>query len=165
MAEDRDLARQAAADDLRRSTRALKETGLPVSEVGYNDSGLDPIEPLPLGEQYLIQFAIGARGELTKSYARAAAKAFVEIRRRCPTGLIHPHFLGYDDDPRELWQFPDVCRYARWWTRYAGISDWRPALAVNWMDPGDTLGLLAVCGAFGADHPFTVTTPPPATPS
>jgi hypothetical protein len=163
--EDHDLARQAVADDLRRSTHALKQTSLPVSEVGYDESGIGPITPGTPGEQYLIQFAIGARGEITKSYARAAAKAFVEIRQRCPDGLIYPHFLGYDSDPRELWQLPEVRRYARWWTRFAGISDWRLAMAVRWLDPECTLGLLAVCGAFGDDYPFAVTTPPPATPS
>jgi hypothetical protein len=163
--EDPTLASQAVADDLRRSTQALKQTGLPVSEVGYDESGIGPIAPAVPGEQTLIQFAIGARGELTNAYARAAAKAFVEVRKRCPGALLYPHLLGYDDDPRELWQFPEVRRYLRRWARYAGITDWRRAIAVPWVDPGCTLGLLAVYGAFGGAHPFAVTTPPLAIPS
>jgi len=75
---------------------------MPVDFVSY-EGGLEPTE---VTEGTLINLTIGTRDELTKRDADAAGRAFQEIRRRHSETLIALSILGYDQDPRELWEFP-----------------------------------------------------------
>jgi hypothetical protein len=38
---------------------------------------------------------------------------------------------GYDDDPREIWEFPEVCRYVRQWAKATGLDN--PDVADLWL--------------------------------
>jgi len=53
------------------------------------------------------------RGQLTRAAARNAAKAWRKATERYPKAVFNISFAGYDDDPRELNEFPDVCSYAK----------------------------------------------------
>jgi hypothetical protein len=101
-----------------------------------------------------IAIELGSRGRLTEHYAREAAGTFRQIRSHHPRVPIALSIGGYDDDPRELWQVPEVCRFVQWWARFAGISDWPVAVTIPWKRSDRDLFWLAQCGAFGDDHPF-----------
>jgi hypothetical protein len=103
------------------------------------------------------------RGDLNKREARKAAKQFREARLSHPLSPIALMIAGYDDDPRELWDFPEVCRYVRWWARAAGLDDWQTASAVPWIVPSWGNAFLAACGVFGDDHPLILLATPPPT--
>src|SRR5689334_19337505 len=154
MAEDQDIARRLAALDLKRVREAARDAG-----VIQSIASLDKIGTVPIDAQTLINLAM-PRGDLTKRTAREMAETFRKARTRSPQSRIMLVFCGYDDDPRELWQFPEVCRYLKWWARFAGIGDWQAAAAVPWANSSWGMGLLIACGVFGDDHPFTVTLPP-----
>src|SRR6266516_1731002 len=56
-----------------------------------------------------VMFVAGHRGALTRGAARLAAKEFLTLRRVAPDSYVMLSIAGYDDDPRELHQFPEVC--------------------------------------------------------
>ena len=56
--------------------------------------------------------------------------------------------LGYNDDPREVWEFHDARRYLRWWARYAGMND--PATADHWFGASSAVG--RTCSSPGRRH-------------
>jgi hypothetical protein len=155
--DDPKTARRLVEEDMRNVKRAAIKAGFPVDYISY-EHGLEPTE---VPEGTLINHTIGTRDALTKRDADAAAQAFRELRRRHPQALIALSILGYDQDPRELWEFPEVCRYVRRFARSAGLSDWRVALEVPWVDASWGIGFLAGCGVFGDDAPIRVNLPPP----
>ena len=75
------------------------------------------------GDHYLIPFQIGFRGVLTKHEARRAARLWREVLERYPNGAFVISITGYENDPRELYEFPEVTRYVRWWARFSGMDD------------------------------------------
>jgi hypothetical protein len=75
------------------------------------------------GESTTIMMPIGQRGELTKRNARETAAAWREAVRRYPKAQLGISMLGYNEDPREIWQIEDAARYVRWWARYAGMDN------------------------------------------
>jgi hypothetical protein len=153
-AEDQDIARRLVQADLKRAVRAGRNTGIPQSI-----TSLEEIGTVPIDARTLINLTM-PRDDLTKRTAREMAAAFRKVRTRSPQSPVMLVFVGYDDDPRELWHFPEVCRYLKWWSRFAGIGDWQAAAAVPWADPSWGLALLLACGVFGDDHPFVVKLPP-----
>jgi hypothetical protein len=50
--------------------------------------------------------------------------------------------LGYDDDPREVWEFHDARRYVRWWAKFAGLNNL--AEAERWLGASSAIGRLAL---------------------
>jgi hypothetical protein len=65
-----------------------------------------------------------------------------------------------NEDPREVWEFPEAARYVRWWAEYAGMDDCDEA--DRWLGASSAIGqsglpstagmaLLAGCGVFGAE--------------
>ena len=154
---DPTTARQFVEEDIRNAARAAAKAGLSTDFVSY-EHGLESTEA---PEGTLINLTIGTRDELTKRESAAAACAFKEIRRRHPQAPIALIILGYDQDPRELWEFPEVCRYVRRFARSACLGDWRIAMSVPWLHESWGIALLAACGAFGDDAPIQVDLPPP----
>ncbi len=89
---------------------------------------------------------------------------FKQARRASPGAEILIWIAGYDDDPRELWDFPEVRRYVRWWSRAAGLGSWQAAIEIPWADFDACMGVLIACNVFGDEHPFDLRKPdtPPA---
>jgi hypothetical protein len=84
---------------------------------------------------------------------------------RYPKAIFYLHLLGYDQDPREIWEIVEAARYVRSFARAAGLDDMDAALQFFGPDSptmkageasGDvklcgTAGFLAACGVFGDD--------------
>jgi hypothetical protein len=130
-AADRDL--DAMIRDLQ-NLRAQRNLPGPVVLRRFDNGRFDDSAWWPERDAQGIAFAIGLRGELGKAEARNAAKAWREVTNRYPKGVFILNIPGYDDDPRELWEFPDVCRFVRWWARFAGMDD--PETADRWIGTG-----------------------------
>jgi hypothetical protein len=152
--EDPDIARRLAAADFKKAVRGLRDIDIPQSIIAD-----DEVSSAPIDARTMIGLVM-PRGDLTKRTARQMAEVFRKARARSPASPVYITFVGYDDDPRELWQFPEVCRYLKWWARFAGISDWQAAAAVPWAHHSWDMAFLVGCGVFGDDHPFTVELPP-----
>jgi hypothetical protein len=95
----------------------------------------------------LVQLTIGARGSLTRSFAEAAAKAWRETLKRHPKASFGISVAGYDDDPRELIDFPEVREYVCRWARFAGVN-FESLDTISFASEGD-IAFLAACGVFG----------------
>jgi hypothetical protein len=159
MTEDLKLAREAVERDARNAGKMMRGSGVPCEVVTYDEA------PSRLDAETAVSLTIGIRGDLTKREALRAAQVWMNIRANSPNSPIYVHFLGYDDDPRELHEFPEVMRYLRWWARAAGLGDFNTAFAAV-RDPlrfPALLALSAVSGVFGDDLPeeFQVVLPPP----
>ena len=103
------------------------------------------------GERKAFMVAIGQRGKLTKGRAREAAAAWREVVRRYPKAQLYISMLGYNEDPREIWQIEDAARYVRWWACYAGMDNEAAVLRVGNMLAATNYGLLVACGVFGEE--------------
>jgi hypothetical protein len=104
-----------------------------------------------------IFLEIGSKGHLTPAARRLSSETFRLARIRYPSARIGLMVGGYDDDPRELRDLPEVRKYIAAWARDAGLSDWRVAVQVPWDESMGSLALLQACGAFGPDSPIIVT--------
>jgi hypothetical protein len=107
-----------------------------------------------------MQVVIGTRDALTKAEAAYCATMWREATARYPKATFNICVLGYDADPRELWEIPEVRRHVRHWARLAGLDDLN--IADFWLgscrgrlatppppDLAAKLTVLALCGVFG----------------
>jgi hypothetical protein len=96
----------------------------------------------------MMMFTIGARSEFTR---RAMATAVMSWRALVfrPSTAVVMHISGYDDDPRELWQIPEVCDFVR---RFCEKTRAHEHPAIEPM----SRSLLLACGA-DPDRHFNVT--------
>jgi hypothetical protein len=162
MAEDPDKAREAVMKDGLRMARNLREAGLPAEVMSLDNR--DQWPDCGDGEGVWIPFTIGRRDQLTKDEVKSVAEMWRAATARYPKAIFQILFLGYDDDPRELWEFSEARRYVRWFARLTGLND--PAEADRWVGSGEGRleasldpermpylttgsGLLAICGVFG----------------
>lgn len=105
--------------------------------------------PPPAAENFdatYINMIIGARHELTRENASKAAKAYLSAVQRYPKADVYINLLGYDADPREIWEIPDAAQYVRLWARLAGLNHPRD-VKVNLVVGG--VGFLGACGCWG----------------
>jgi hypothetical protein len=65
-----------------------------------------------------IQQLIGVRGELTRRAAKAAARAWKDWLQRAPYAQVYLTIGGYDDDPRDLWEFDEVRTFVQQFARF-----------------------------------------------
>jgi hypothetical protein len=162
MGDDPDKAREAVVKDGQRLFRAMRDSGAPATIMSLDNQ--DQWPDYGDGEGVLIPFTVGHRGELAMEDAKRAAEHWRAATARYPKAIFQIVFLGYDEDPREIWEFPEVRRHLRRWARLTGLND--GAAAVSWLGTGEgrldppldmeaasslVLGpkLLALCGAFG----------------
>jgi hypothetical protein len=110
MSEDKKIAEQMVRADAKRMLRQLRSMSTPTGVADYSS-----IADADIDNRTFVQLTIGVRGQLTRRNARDAAKMFREIVRRAPLAPVYPNFLGYDDDPRELWEIEEVRRYVCTW--------------------------------------------------
>jgi hypothetical protein len=159
--EDKAMAEAAVAKDARHMGRGLANLGMPAAAHTFAE-----IDKLPgkAMEGAGVFLTIATRDDLSEAAARAAGAAFRNIRKKQPEAPIMLNILGYDDDPRELYEFPEVCEYLLWFAETAGLKDWRAAMEVPWLHVGWGIILLVACGVYdGQDHPFVLQFPPKAT--
>jgi hypothetical protein len=156
-----DAAREAVERDVRNSARILNGIAGRVDFATPDE--LDRLS----ADCDTILFQYGKRGDLTEKAAQKAGDAWRKVIARYPNAVYVLAIPGYDDDPRELWEFPDVCEYVCLWARFAGLDDQQAALAAFSAGPfargvaqeskaaqrliGTPMGLLAACGVFGKD--------------
>jgi hypothetical protein len=138
MSEDKKIAEQMVRADAKRMLRQLRSMSTPTGVADYSS-----IADADIDNRTFVQLTIGVRGQLTRRNARDAAKMFREIVRRAPLAPVYPNFLGYDDDPRELWEIEEVRRHVCTWARFAKIRDAKDVLenCGEWC-----VGFLATCG-------------------
>jgi hypothetical protein len=158
--DDADAARSTVLREWRNISEFMRGLGCPAQPAfydGHDFSGWPPGD----GEGMLIPITIGARGNLSKAEARTGAAMWREVTKRYPKGYFVICLLGYNADPREVWEFRDARRYVRWWARFAGVDDIETAdrflglgSAIGAFDPrfaGAGVGFLAACGVFGEE--------------
>lgn len=61
-------------------------------------------------ERSMLVFSVGSKNELDRKALAAAVLAWRALKIKSTTAITM-HFGGYDDDPRELWQIPEVCAF------------------------------------------------------
>ena len=153
-----EAAREAATRDIRRGARFMRELGVPAQAVSSDDMSDWPDQGD--GEGVFVPMSIGMRGDLTDADAEKAADMWRKATARYPKALYNLMIHGYDDDPRELWEFPEVCAYVRKWAELVGLDDideadrWFGSCRGRRYPPLDgvmasSLGFLAGCGVFG----------------
>ena len=77
----------------------------------------------PPGTIDMIWQIIGERGRLTRHEAKCAAKTWNEHLQLQPKAHVILSVSGYDDDPRDLWEFDEVRKFVQQFARFAGIAD------------------------------------------
>ena len=144
----------------------MHAAGIPAQLVRYDRDGNCDLSGCPGGdgEGMFIPITIGSRGNLSKAEARLGAKMWRQATGRYPKACFMLSLLGYNDDPREVWEFRDARRYVRWWARFAGMNDF--ATADHWLGMSSAIGrsmpvlgpmatggmgFLAACGVFGEE--------------
>jgi hypothetical protein len=166
MNDDPKAARAAVEADIcgmaREFRKFQEQTGVDITPMSFENSDRSKWPEGP-GEGIMIPIAIGMRGKLDKADAADCAAMWREVTARYSKAYFVLQFLGYDQDPRELWEFPDVRRYVRIWARLTGLNDLETAN--KWIGTGEgrlteplapdcepvVLGVsfLAACGVFG----------------
>jgi hypothetical protein len=162
MAEDKKLSREQVENDFRTSVRKMRELAgtrpFDVVCLDGRDQSLLPGD----GEGMVASVTIGFRDDLTKRGARHCAKLWHRVTRQHPKAIFVLQLLGYDQDPREIWEIVDAARYVRWWARFAGMDDVETAM--HFFGPASPAGshgavnlnFLAACGCFGDEMKQTV---------
>ena len=158
MAEDPDSARRLAAKDVARLLATAHAVGgKDFHAAGYDATSVGSTATLGDGEGVHIELTIGMRGSLARSFAKAAARTWREMLKRHPKALFSVSIAGYDDDPRELCDFPEVREYVCRWARFAGINF--ETLSTLPFAEEESVAFLAACGVFG-DEIEVVREPP-----
>jgi hypothetical protein len=162
MAEDPNIARKLVEKDLTRLLeRARAVGGKNFHSAGYDATSVGSTAELGDGEGAFVDLTIGVRGQLIRSFAKAAARSWREMVKRHPKALFRISIAGYDDDPRELCDFPEVREYVCRWARFAGITF--ETLSTVAFAEEESIGFLAACGVFGDQ--IEVVREPPAKPN
>ena len=98
-----------------------------------------------------VMLELGYRdGGLTEEKARTSAQAYRLAHARYPAAKFGLFIAGYDDDPRELWEIPEVAAHVRCWAALAGLTDVASAIAGGIENNKDcaSVWLLHQCGVF-----------------
>lgn len=101
-----------------------------------------------------IVIQAGEPGRLDTYHAYKTIAATRLAMKRYPDAQVEWWVPGYDDDPRELWDVPEVARHIRLCAEGMGFTD-AYDLPLSRLT-GNMLALLVKCGTFGEDHPFEI---------
>jgi hypothetical protein len=160
MPEDKKLAHEQAEADLRSGLNRMKQIA-ERDHVPLDVFGADKLPDTGSDDAGFIVFTMGMRDELTKREADRLARAWCETSKRFPNSQFYLQVAGYDNDPRELWEFPEVTHYVRRFARTAGLDS--EEAVTKWLEPIGT-GFLAACGVFGEEaRQATLRNAPPRT--
>lgn len=96
----------------------------------------------------------GEPGCLDAEHAALTAQGTRAVMKYHPKAKIQWWVAGYDDDPRSLWDIPEVAAHIR---RCAAEMGWDDGylLPHTRLEPA-LICMLVRCGAFGSHHPFDV---------
>src|SRR5262245_36815795 len=133
MTEDKKAAEKMAIDDFRNVVGIARDLGMPQQVVSY-EHGTPKDLPPGDGEGTIIPFVIGMRGRLSKTEARKAASMWRNAIARYPKAIFYLNLIGYDQDPREMWEIVDAALYVRWFARAVGLDV--PDEALRILGPG-----------------------------
>jgi hypothetical protein len=114
MTEDKKIAARLVKEEINRAIAFAKEEGIPMSV-------FSPGDVLPAasngGQRKLVQFTIGSRDDLTKTAARRMADVWKQMTKEYPNAFYYLQMLGFDDDPRQIWEVADAAHYVRRWAK------------------------------------------------
>lgn len=160
MSEDSKIAAELVARDFKETVKAMREANPTTFEVMSFEKQSE--WPAGDGDGLFMPITIGVRDNLTKREARHCAAMWREALRRYPKAHLQINLLGYNEDPREIWNIPEAARYVRWWARFAGMdnpetveryildaSEVRLAIFGDQTLAAYNIGILAACGVFG----------------
>lgn len=100
----------------------------------------------------LVVVQIGDKKHLDDRTLREMQGAPAMVLQRYPQALVMLNIDGYDDDPRSLWDIPEVAAYIRRYAAASGLRDWTGRLFA--MLDETSKGLLIECNAIDKPHPF-----------
>jgi hypothetical protein len=166
MTEDKKIAAKLVEQEIKQVAGDMKKLEVPADVISFENLSNWPAGD---GEGSFMPITIGVRGKLTKREARHAAMMWREVTRRYPKGIFMINLLGYNEDPREIWNIPEAARYVRWWARFADMNDLKTAerYVLDAPDIGVTslniksiaesnVAFLAACGVFGDEMKTSV---------
>jgi hypothetical protein len=109
-------------------------------------------DPLPDADPDLVVMQFGERG---RPYPLdPVVRAFRQAVAVYPRAKIALTVGGWDDDPRPVWEIPEVAALFHLLTGELFSSGYDPL--IHRLDQ-NTIAVLCQCGAWGTDHPFDVT--------
>ena len=157
-----DLARAAARRDRAHALEYLSRVAAKHSRtlrfIGFGHAGMENGASMVEHDMF-VPLEIGSRGDLTTARVQAVATFFKQIEERAGPGCIYAHLAGYDSDPRELWDIPEVADYVRLWAHLAGLDTNSAPAALHEM----SLSLLVACGVSGETAKASMNLPPKVT--
>ena len=119
----------------------------------YNNNGADVSR---FDRDTFCPLEIGSRGDFTPERAQAAATVFKQLAGWVGPGCISTYIIGFDADPRELWDVPEAVEYMRSFSRVAGIDIDNIPEALDL----PSLTLLSACGVLGPEAKASMWFPP-----
>ena len=150
--DDERRAREQSDKDLQRLQDTARTFGNEAAMVAWEDVESDSTKlPSGTGERAFISVVIGRRGYFSRHEARRAAHVWRRACARYPNAVFYPNVAGYDDDPRNIWEFDDACRYVLQWARFAWMDDVETVKRYCKDLPPGLIGLLSACGVFGEE--------------
>jgi len=99
--------------------------------------------PDDINESHTVIFQVGRPDALDPYHANGSGEMFRKTIDEHPTVTILLYIPGYDDDPRDLWDIPEVVIYVQQFAIAAKIED-AATLLPRIGEHG--VGLLAACG-------------------
>ena len=138
---DEELVKQDADRVRKMATEITAELGNEMDVAGPEDDTSHYGD----GKRVMTSFHIGSRGKLNQSTAEEYAESWKDFRARHPKSPVVIFFLGYDMDPRQIWDIPECAQYLRWFAEAAGInqpSDLPPDI------DGQLFCIMGLCGVF-----------------
>ena len=121
MPEDKKFAREQAETDLQSGIDWMKQLAKRRNVTVGNVFGADNLPDTGSEGTGFVVFTMGMRDELTKKRtAWPWHGAKLACASRTPGSTVN---CGLRNDPRELWEFPEVARYVRRFARRPGSQE------------------------------------------
>lgn len=91
---------------------------------------------------------------LNRVTLRRACVAFRRIKEQRGDGVVILHIDGYDDDPRDLWEIPELCAWLAAWCCKVGIANLADLQAATGMASGNAWVLACLAAHEGVLTPL-----------
>jgi hypothetical protein len=144
MKEDETIARRLVADEFQKQLDVAKQH--PNVEFKYWQPAHGELPDASGAQSTFVNIVVGVRFDLTKQAAKNAGIGFRQAVEKYPNAQFHLNLMGYDEDPRELWDIVEAARYIRQWAKFAGLHSPEDVKVPLWFCG---MGLLAACGCWG----------------